>query len=236
MWNPETRTLARRFRSGEVAVDAYADDYACVIWGALELFSADGDPQWLEWAIELQRRQDELFWDDGGGWFSTTGADPSVLIRMKDDYDGAEPSASAVGVMNLHVLAHLAGDSVWRDRIDRTLGAFSERITRMGRGVPMMLAALSAYHGGSQQIVLIGERGDPGLGRLASAASARYTPFAWHLIVEPGAHQRAIARFAPALGQFVAKDGRPTAAVCRDFVCLSPLTSPEDLDAALAAG
>ncbi len=53
-------------------------------------------PAWLEWAIALQRRQDELFWDEReGGWFSTTGEDPSVLLRMKEDYDGAEPSADA---------------------------------------------------------------------------------------------------------------------------------------------
>ena len=91
---------------------AYAEDYACLVWGLLELFQADGDPAWLEWALELQRRQDELFWDDGaGGWFSTTGADPSVLLRMKEDYDGAEPSATSVAVSNLIVLAHLTGDA-----------------------------------------------------------------------------------------------------------------------------
>ena len=90
----------------------YAEDYAYLIFGLLELFQADGDPAWLEWAVTLQRRQDELFWDDqDGGWFSTTGRDPSVLLRMKEDYDGAEPTASSISVMNLLVLSHLIDES-----------------------------------------------------------------------------------------------------------------------------
>ena len=43
-----------------------------------------------------------------GGYFSTTGDDPSILLRMKEDYDGAEPAASSVAVSNLARLAALA--------------------------------------------------------------------------------------------------------------------------------
>ncbi len=84
---------------------------ACLIFGVLELFQASGDPGWLAWARDLQARQDELFWDSGsGGWFSTTGYDPSVLVRMKEDYDGAEPAPTSVSAMNLLTLAHLTGE------------------------------------------------------------------------------------------------------------------------------
>jgi len=73
------------------------------------LFQADGDAQWLEWAQTLQAQQNALFWDPiEGGWFSTTGRDESVLLRLKEDYDGAEPAASSIGVLNLLVLAHLS--------------------------------------------------------------------------------------------------------------------------------
>ena len=87
------------------------------IWGLLELFQADGDPRGSTWARELQAQQDERFWDEqDGGWFSTTGRDPSVLLRLKEDYDGAEPSASSVSVLNLLTLAHLGrrGESAAR--------------------------------------------------------------------------------------------------------------------------
>lgn len=56
--------------------------------------------------------QDELFLDKaGGGYFSTTGEDPSVLLRVKEDHDGAEPSGNSVSVINLVRLASMvAGD------------------------------------------------------------------------------------------------------------------------------
>src|SRR4029077_14862317 len=105
MWNARTGVLLRRYRDGHAEIDGYAEDYAYLIAGLLELFQADAAPMWLEWAIALQHRQDALFWDEAaGGWFSTTGRDPSVLLRMKEDYDGAEPTASSVSVMNLLVL------------------------------------------------------------------------------------------------------------------------------------
>src|SRR6185295_7753327 len=107
MWSARSRTLLRRYRDGHAEIDGYAKDYAYLVFGLLELFQADPDPVWLEWAIALQQRQDELFWDEAaGGWFSTTGNDPSVLLRMKEDYDGAEPTASSVAVLNLLALSH----------------------------------------------------------------------------------------------------------------------------------
>ena len=96
LWNPDTRRCCAAIATATPTIDGYAEDYACLIFGLLELFQADADPAWLEWAITLQRRQDELFWDEAdGGWFSTTGRDASVLLRMKEDYDGAEPTASS---------------------------------------------------------------------------------------------------------------------------------------------
>src|SRR5437660_256910 len=131
---PATRTLLRRYRDGHAEIEAYAEDYAFLIFGLLELFQTDADPAWLEWAIALQRRQDELFWDEAdAGWFSTTGQDASVLLRMKEDYDGAEPTASSVSVLNLIALSHLIDDPGWTERIDRTLKYFGERLKQIGR-------------------------------------------------------------------------------------------------------
>jgi len=234
MWDAGTRTLYRRYRDGDVAIAAYAEDYAFLVWGLLELFQADGDPAWLEWALDLQRRQDELFWDESaGGWFSTTGADPSVLVRMKEDYDGAEPSASSVSVSNLIVLGHLTGDDVFRQRIDRTFGGAAARIAGAGRSVPMMLAALSVWHNGVQQVVLVGRRDDEAMGKLSRVVARRFLPFALTVPVEPGAPQERLARIVPFIGAMSLRNGRPTAWVCRDFTCQAPTTDPDELAAQL---
>jgi len=230
MWQPESRTLHRRYREGAVAIEAYAEDYACLVWGLIELFQADGDPAWLEWALELQRRQDELFWDDGaGGWYATTGEDPTLIVRMKEDYDGAEPSATSVAVSNLLVLAHLTGDAAWRARVERTFQGASARLTGAGRSVPMLLAGLSAWHAGMQQVAIVGDAHDPARAALERVAAERYLPFTVVVPVAPGERQRRIGVVAPFVAGMGTHDGRATAYVCRDFACQAPVTDAEAL-------
>ena len=54
------------------------------------------------WAVRLQDKQDEMFWDaTHSTYYATATSDPSVLFRMRDEYDGAEPSANSVAAMNL---------------------------------------------------------------------------------------------------------------------------------------
>jgi uncharacterized protein len=229
LWDSSRAVLLRRYRGGDAAIDGYAEDYAYLIWGLIELFQATGDATWLEWMLTLQRRQDELFWDAAeGGWFSTTGRDPTVLLRLKEDYDGAEPAASSVAVMNLLALAHLTGDPEMSSRIEKTLQMFGPRVASLARGIPMMLACLSAYHAGIPQIVLVGSPAESDTKALLDEARAHYLPTALLIPVDPSA-QDAMSRLLPWLGAMRMKDGRATAYVCRNFACLSPATSPDVL-------
>jgi uncharacterized protein len=232
MWNAGSRTLLRRFRAEHAEIEAYAEDYAGLIFGLLELFQSDVDPMWLEWAIALQERQDELFWDDNaGGWFSTSGRDPSVLIRMKEEYDGAEPAASSVSVCNLLVLSHLVDDPRWVNRIERTLRLFGARLEKTGRAVPMMAAALSAYVAGLQQIVIV--EGEAGAADLERAVALQYLPFAITLLV-PAGRQRALAASLPFIAAMQPVGGAPAAYVCRNFTCRQPVTNADALREELA--
>ena len=236
MWNAKSGVLLRRYREKHAEIDGYAEDYAYLVHGLLELFQADPQPMWLEWAIALQRRQDELFWDEqAGGWFSTTGTDASVLLRMKEDYDGAEPTASSVSVLNLLMLSHLVTDAQWSDRIERTLRLFATRLEQMGRGVPMMAAALSTHIAGVQQIVIAEGEGGPSThsgsadDALDRAVAMRYLPFAIELRVTPEA-QRALAGSLPFIAAMQPVAGLTAAYVCRDFTCRQPVTTVDALE------
>jgi uncharacterized protein YyaL (SSP411 family) len=228
MWDGSR--LLRRYRAGQSAIDAYAEDYAYLIWGLLELVQADGDARWLEWALALQARMDALFWDEAdGAWFSTTGEDPSVLLRMKDEYDGAEPSASAVAVLNLLTLAHLTGSEAERARAGRALAAFGARLREQPRTVPHMLMALAGWHAPWRQVVIVGPAGDPRTEALLRAAHGAFVPFGVVLPVTPGPPQEALARMMPWIGGMTPVAGEPAAYVCRDFTCDRPVTDPEAL-------
>jgi uncharacterized protein YyaL (SSP411 family) len=229
MWDAGRQRLLRRYRRGDAAIDAYAEDYAFLIFGLLELFQADGDARWLEWAIALQRVQDELFWDREGGWYSTTGTDASVLVRMKEEYDGAEPSASGVGAMNLLTFAQLTGDASYSERAREVFGAFAVRLQSLGRALPFMAAALSAAHASPEQIIVVGPANAPATQALWQAANTKYRPFATCVPVTPGAGQRALANVMPWIGSMSTADNQPAAYVCRDFVCETPTSDPSSL-------
>ena len=227
LWQPSTGTLLRRYRDGSAGVDAYAEDYAYLVFGLLELFQADGDPTWLEWAMTLQTRQDELFWDaDDGGWFSTTGKDESVLLRLKEDYDGAEPAASSVSVMNLLTLSHLVES--FSEKIEPTLGIFSSRVSQSGRVVPMLLAALSAYHAGTPQLVIVGDPAAQDTNSLYEVVRHRYRPTTIVVPVVPQSLDKTAA-LLPWIAGMRMVDGRATAYLCRDFTCESPTTEAGEL-------
>ena len=228
LWNGETRTLLRRYRDGEAAVDAYAEDYACLAFGLLELFEADANPDWFDWAVELQHCLDDLFWDEqGGGWFSTTGADRSVRLRLKEDYDGAEPAASSMAALNALKLAQLHEEGAVVERVERTLRLFATRLTTAGRAVPMMLSVLSAYHAGGQQVVILGAGAGDGFEALASAVDRAFAPFATHLRSPDASTRARLATHFPFIEPMRPVSGRATAFVCRQFACEAPTTDPD---------
>jgi len=232
LWDESSRTLRRRYRNGESGVPGYAEDYAYVTFGLIELFQTTGEARWLEWALVLQQRLDELFWDPAeGGWFSTTGADPTVLLRLKETYDGAEPAASSVAVLNLLALSHLTGDAAMAERVERTLALFRDHL---GRAVPMVLAALSTYHAGVPQVVVAGDAEAADTHALLAAVRTVYRPSALVVPALTGRHD-ALARVLPWVTNMGMRDGRATAYVCRDFTCQAPVHTPEALAAALRA-
>ncbi|HKE01339.1 MAG TPA: thioredoxin domain-containing protein, partial [Planctomycetota bacterium] len=84
MRDPKTGKLSRRYRDGDIGLAAHADDYAFFVQGLLDLYETGLDPARLELAEALHRKQDELFRDAGGRYFSSAGDDPSILVRMQE--------------------------------------------------------------------------------------------------------------------------------------------------------
>ncbi len=234
LWRQADRTLLRRFRDGEAAIDGFCEDYAYLAWGLVELFQATGDVDWLEWAIELTAEQAVRFGDErDGGWFSTTGKDASVLLRLKEDYDGAEPAAASVTVRNLLTLGHLIGDPRLVDRARRTLERYGPQIGRAVRVMPFMVANIVLWHGGGTQIVLAGPTRES-LEPLERVAARRALPWA---VLIPRHDDAAAARLAARMPWIAAMTprGAATAYVCSDFTCQAPETDPDAFDRQLAA-
>ncbi len=230
LWRAETETLLRRYRDGDAAIPGFCEDYACLIWGLLELVQATGDVRWLRWAETLQRRQTALFFDaTDGGWFSTTGDDPTVLLRLKEDYDGAEPSAASVATRNLLTLAHLTGDATYRTQAERALERYGPQIGRVARVMPFMMSNLALWHGHAAEITIVGDPADERTTALEREVARRHLPFAVVLPLVPGASQSSLAAALPWLQSMSSRAGAPTAYVCSGFTCQAPTSDPEEL-------
>ncbi len=138
------RTSRANVRGG---IRAFAEDYAFLIQGLLDLYEATSDPDDLKWAVELQAKQDALFADASGtGYFTSAIDEPLLPVRTKEDYDGAEPSASAVSAMNLLRLSRSLQDDAMASRAAGIFGGFGKLIKQMPTAVPQKLAALEFYH------------------------------------------------------------------------------------------
>ena len=200
-----------------------------MIWGLLELFQSTGNPEWLIFARQLQSKQDELFWDDAeGGWYSTTGEDSSVLLRVKDYYDGAEPSAGSVSVLNLLTLSYLDADADAVRKAEKALARFGLELGHTARMVPLMTAALAQYHTGLTQIVILGPPGRADTEELTQVLRSVYLPFSVTVQVQPGSQQVTLAQHLPFTGAMTMLDGKATAYLCTGFSCQEPTTNPEN--------
>jgi uncharacterized protein YyaL (SSP411 family) len=228
LWDAERGRLLRRYREGDAAIDAFCEDYACLVWGLAELFQATGDGAWLDWALELTEVQTALFFDEAdGGWFSTTGDDPTVLLRLKEDYDGAEPAAASVTVRNLLTLGRLTGDGALVARAGRTLERYGTQIGRVTRVMPLMVSNVARWHAGSVEIVVAGED-DPEAYALEPAIARYYLPWAVQVPIRSESQRASLARL-PWLQAMPVPEGHASIYVCRDSVCQAPITDLETL-------
>jgi uncharacterized protein YyaL (SSP411 family) len=211
--------LLRRWRDGEAAVNAFLDDYAFFVQALLDLYETDFDQADLDLAIQLTEAMIAKFADPaGGGFYSTAEGDESLVLRLKDDYDGAEPSGNSIAILNLLRLEQITREERFGEIARKALAAFGHLMDSQPAAAPQMIVALAASQRSSQQIVLVGGR-EPAK-ELLHAAHRAFAPFRVLMMDPPG-------------GAFPAIGGKPTAYVCENFVCRLPVHTPQELAALL---
>ncbi len=226
LYEPQTHSLKRRYRDGESAIDGFLDDYAFYVQGLLDLYEATLDIEWLKLAAGIQQRQDELFWDDQGGGYFTTAPGAAVLMRIKDESDGAEPAGNSIAAMNLLRLGHMLDDSAMVARAKRILALYAGPMREAPGSFGSMLAAVDFSLAPPTQIVLAGDPAAPALRAMLAAVHARYLPNRVILGADGAAGQLFLAQRVPLLKEMRPLAGRPTAHLCQGFVCRQPTDDP----------
>ncbi len=225
MRKPDGR-LRHRFHSGRADDRAFLDDYAFLLWGLEELYSATHDPRWLGWAGELAGHLEGHFADPVGGFFGSPDDGERLGARRKEAYDGALPSGNSVAAHALHRLARFTGDARWTQLADRAVAAFASQLTASPAAYGMMLAALDFALGPVQEVVVAGA--GPAADQMLAEAAVGYRPRRVVLAVRPG-----LATVAPWTAGHVPVNGQAAAYVCENFACKRPVVSVAALKDAL---
>jgi hypothetical protein len=103
----------------------------------------------------------DLFHDDDGEGFFTTGHDAEALIvRTKDIFDGATPSANAVAALSLGRLGALTGTTRYTDAARQVVEMFGDLLTRHPTAFAHTLLTASLLVDGFTEVVVTGDRPD----------------------------------------------------------------------------
>jgi uncharacterized protein YyaL (SSP411 family) len=220
----EDGRLYRSFRDEPGAQTGYLEDHAYFIQALLDLYEASWEPRWLEAALALQAKLDEGFFDDEeGGYFITSDAHETLLLRRKPAYDGAEPSGNSVAALNLLRLAEMTARDDFYTRAERTLRAFATSLTSGATPAPKMLSALDFYLDQPLQVLVIGAGDDRNASEpLLDAAREAWFPNRFLGVMRSEEEAAEQARLIPLLEGKRPMNGRSTAYVCKRGHCERP--------------
>lgn len=229
LYVPGERKLLRRMRGGAAAIDGFLDDYACVAQALLDLYEADFQPVHLVMALHLTERMRELFEDKkAGGFYGSREGDDSPVLRMKEDYDGAEPSGNSVATLNLLRLAAITGKDELRQSAERTIKSFGQKLSDQPTALPQLMVAWLFLRATPKQVVIAGDAGDPRTADLLMTAQKPFSPNRI-LLWKNGESREALDSIAPGTLPLEATDGAPSAFVCENFVCQLPVNTTGQL-------
>ena len=137
-------------------------------------------------------------------------------MRMKEDYDGAEPSGNSVSLMNLLRLFRITGNERYETAANKLIAAFSEKAQSGPYGLPQMLAAWELSVSPNREIVIAGELP----AEMIRLLRKKFDPNRVLLAAGPE-----LVQYHPASAEMRG----PAIYICENFACQAPVSNKEGL-------
>jgi uncharacterized protein YyaL (SSP411 family) len=218
------------WRLGRVTAAGLLDDQASMARAALALQEASADPTRLSQATRLAEAALVHFSDGTGGFFTTADDATDVpLARPRTAADNATPAGNGLIAEVFARLWHLTGETIWRDRADAVLRAFTGNPDQLA-AMPTLLAAADLLEEAADVVIVGAADGAPARA-LAGVALAGPDPAT---VVLRATTSDALPATHPAHGKTAGSQGA-AAYLCRRNVCGLPVTNPAELAAMLHA-
>ncbi len=218
--------LMRVFNRGRWQVKGYSEDYAFLIQALIDLYEATFEVKYLKEADGLNERMIHHFWDEkNGGFFFTRKGEEALLVRSKNPYDNAIPSANSIALSNLVRLGHLTGNESLKRKAEKILGLFYNFLSEHPTGFGQMLCGLSLFLQ-PVEIGIIGSKRDSRTLSLIKEVNQAFVPNRILSLKDP---QEPLERGWFPFFMDKGMPEVPTAFVCKGFTCLPPVQSEKEL-------
>ncbi len=227
----ENGDLLHTWRNGEAKIQGFLEDYAFLTVGLIELYETVFDGQYLERADQLAARMIELLHDEKvGGFYTTDGRDGTIIVRLKDFYDGATPSGNSMAVHALGRLGLLLNNPRYRELARETMAVMAPQLRQIPGAYNNMLCALDFDMAPPKEIAIVGAPESEATRSLLQSLWSQYLPSRAVAVGNDGndgEFQIALLRDKKAI------EDRPTVYVCENYVCLLPVQTGDEMLAQL---
>lgn len=230
LYDPLSERLLRRFRDDEAKIESHLADYAYFVQSMLDLYEASFDIAWLKTALRLTEEQIKLFYDEEhGGFYDTNGTDPTLLIRTKESYDGAEPSGNSIAILNLLRLSQMIGSNRYQEMASRSLMCFGEIMENNPQAVPQLLVALDYSLSKPMQIIIGGDLEHPSVLDMVNEIHSRFQPQKVVLFADGSTGQKFLSQYVHFYEDLPADEKDPKVYICQNYACELPISNMQKL-------
>jgi uncharacterized protein YyaL (SSP411 family) len=228
--------LRHSLTDGRASEAGFAEDYAFLAAGLVDLFEATGEPPWLEHAVALMDALAQRHAAPAGGYHRTASDAEELLAREVEMHDGAEPSAGAIAAMTELRLAALTTDDRWRRRAEATLRAFAPMMESAPAAVDQALLALDWHSDAAKEVLLVRPEGadEASVAPLSAVLRRTFLPNHVLVVADEGALAGRLGELVPWARGKPPRGPKPTAYVCERGACELPTTDPAVLARQLA--
>lgn len=221
----ENNILLHRYRNNKADINGNLDDYAFLIWAAIELYQSTFDMKYVNQAIELTNHTLNHFWDNNsGGFFLTAVYSEKLIVRTKEIYDGAIPSGNSVMALNLIRLARITSDNKYEEYVHNLFKTFSGTVKQSPASSSFLLTAFQYLISPSHEIIISCKKYSTETANIIRELNNAFIP---NKVVILKTEQNKLP--FDYLDNYSTENNYPTIYVCKNYKCSLPVHSVNDV-------
>ena len=208
------------YKNGQARIPAFLDDLAFLVQAYINLQEITGNQEYLLKAHELVEYLNQHYSEpDTGFYYYTHAAQQDVIVRKKEIYDGATPSANAVMAYNLLYISKIFNIFEFEERARQMIVSLQKTIVGYPGSFAVWAACLQQLVNGTMEIAIVGAGAQDHLG----AVLRQFIP---NKVIQTSVKEQ--LEFPLLEGKKPSENGETKFYICRNYACSDPLTDVVD--------